>query len=124
MNFFCGDSFGRLKGKLSIRLSALGQLKGKITFNCPTKHLKIAEQVSLGVLQHPNQFQENTFGGNKFMEDLGNLVISSLFLIHNVRITNVKNSIKRSEDSDFRLVLFAATKNELYFIVSFQAEKT
>jgi len=58
------------------------------------------------------------------MEDLGNLVISSLFLIHNVRITNVKNSIKRSEDSDFRLVLFAATKNELYFIVSFQAEKT
>jgi len=33
-----------------------------------------------------------------------------LLLGHNVRITNVKNSIKRSEDTDFRLVLFATTK--------------
>jgi len=26
-------------------------------FNCPTKHLKTAEQISLGVLQHRPEFQ-------------------------------------------------------------------
>jgi len=65
-----------LKGKLTLHLSALGQLKGKFSFYCPTKHLKIAQQVSLGVLQHPNQFQENVFGGNKCMEDFAYVQIA------------------------------------------------
>ena len=73
---FGWDIFGRLKGKLTLHLSALGQLKGKFSFYCPTKHLKIAQQVSLGVLQHPNQFQENVFGGNKCMEDFAYVQIA------------------------------------------------
>jgi len=47
-----------------------------LPFNCPTKHLKIAEKVSRGVLQHPNQFQENVFRGNKFMEDFAYVQIA------------------------------------------------
>jgi len=49
--------------------SLFGHLKGKFTLHMSRKHLKIAEPVSLGVLQHPTKFQVKIFRGKKVMED-------------------------------------------------------
>ena len=38
-------------------ISKSRQLKGKFTLRIFRNHLKLAEQVSLGVLQHPTKFQ-------------------------------------------------------------------
>ena len=60
------------KNELFLVGELLVNLKGKFTFDCPTKHLKIAEQVSLGVLQHPTKFQVKALRGKEIFCIYGN----------------------------------------------------